>query len=259
MDKLSMSLDDMIKSNVKVKKNKTPVGKKATGGAAKKIAANKVKPVKKVATPKKPGVSRPVIAKPRAKAGAKVVARIAPAVAKAVARQPLALTTGTRVKVANLGNDVSAEDIKQLFSEMGELKSHELLTHPNGKSKGVAFVVYKKRADAENVVAKYNGVPLDGRPLKLSINTATILSKSDAMSPKSITVTATKTSRVVANGRPVIAAPRTAPAGRGGRGRGSNNGGRGQKKGKGGRVQGQSQTKSSMDLDAELDSYHANA
>jgi THO complex subunit 4 len=62
-----------------------------------------------------------------------------------------------------------SEDIEELFGEIGALKSVSLLTKEDGSSRGMALVVFKRKADAETALEKYNGVPLDGRPLKISL------------------------------------------------------------------------------------------
>lgn len=62
-----------------------------------------------------------------------------------------------------------SEDIEELFGEIGALKSVSLLTKEDGSSRGMALVVFKRKADAEAALEKYNGVPLDGRPLKISL------------------------------------------------------------------------------------------
>ena len=50
--------------------------------------------------------------------------------------------------------------LAELFAELGPLKSATLATKPDGSSKGFALVTYKRKADAETAIEKYNGVPL---------------------------------------------------------------------------------------------------
>ena len=79
------------------------------------------------------------------------------------------LTTGTTLRVGNLDLQVTTEDISELFGELGALKSAAVQTKPDGKSKGFALVTYRRKADAETALDKYNGVPLDGKPLKITL------------------------------------------------------------------------------------------
>ena len=62
-----------------------------------------------------------------------------------------------------------SEDIEELFGEIGALKSVSLQTNKDGSSKCLAIVVFKRKADAETALEKYNGVPLDGKPLKITL------------------------------------------------------------------------------------------
>ena len=62
-------------------------------------------------------------------------------VAEARQEPVFVLTTGTTLRIGNLDFNVSSDDIQELFSEIGQLKSSEVATRPDGKSKGFAFVV----------------------------------------------------------------------------------------------------------------------
>ena len=73
------------------------------------------------------------------------------------------LTTGTKVRVSNLHHSVTVGDMTELFLMMGQLKKAPTI------SKGSCIAVFAKRVDAEKTVAKYNGVELDSRPMKMAI------------------------------------------------------------------------------------------
>ncbi|KAE8654111.1 THO complex subunit 4D [Hibiscus syriacus] len=66
---------------------------------------------------------------------------------------------GTKLYVSNLDPEVTNEDIKELFSEIGELKRHS----------GSAEVVYLRRSDAFAALKRYNNVMLDGKPMIIEI------------------------------------------------------------------------------------------
>jgi len=236
MDKLSMSLEDMIKAAPpKTGKGKGKGGKKegestGRGGAMKKDASKTAR-----------AVAAPYGAKPK-----KTLSSMYEESSKGAAAV-VGLTTGTKVQVANLDFNVSKEDIEELFRDVatGKLKSVTMV------KKGVAQVVYQKRADAEKAIETYDGVPLDGRALRL-----TILSNAAAPEPAArVVVVAGKGGRGrgagAAGGRTVVKPAAEAPAkgGRGGKGKGRG-GGKGGGKGKG-------EKPKVEDLDADLDSYRA--
>jgi THO complex subunit 4 len=81
--------------------------------------------------------------------------------------------------VSNLNAGVTEEDIKELFGDVGELVSARLQRGPNGRSSGSAYVCYVNMKDALEAVKRYNGVPLDDMPLKITLAS----SKEKVMSP----------------------------------------------------------------------------
>ncbi|KAK4526872.1 hypothetical protein GAYE_SCF28MG4790 [Galdieria yellowstonensis] len=77
----------------------------------------------------------------------------------------------TRVQVTNLALGVTNKDINDLFSEVGKLRQAFVKFDKNGRSTGSAEVVFNDRASALEAIKRYNGVPLDGKPMKLSLVT----------------------------------------------------------------------------------------
>ncbi|CAN6466038.1 unnamed protein product [Victoria cruziana] len=190
---------------------------------------------------------------------------------------------GAKLYISNLDYGVTNEDIKELFSEIGDIRHFAVHYDRSGRSTGTAEVVYAKRSDAIAAMKRYNHVSLDGKPMKIE------LIGNDTGIPVSARVKVTGG----ANGRgrrTVVMEPergRTAGVanalnpnvggsrggrgrGRGGRGRGrgqSRGGGWGQGRGRGrgnaairgGRGRRQLQDKSADELDKELEDYHAEA
>eukprot|EP00123_Amoebidium_parasiticum_P022669 comp9219_c0_seq1/m.4359 comp9219_c0_seq1/g.4359 ORF comp9219_c0_seq1/g.4359 comp9219_c0_seq1/m.4359 type:complete len:277 (-) comp9219_c0_seq1:416-1246(-) len=153
--------------------------------------------------------------------------------------KPAPKLTSTKLLVENLHQKVNDADIKELFSQVGTVRKTAVHYNAQGKSIGTAEVHYARPEDVAKAIKEYNGLTLDGKPMKLS-------------------VVAQPTSDVLDR----VAAPKKAPAraaapARGaaasGRGRGAARGGRG---GRGGARAPKAAPKTQADLDKELDQYH---
>ncbi|CAN1159603.1 THO complex subunit 4B [Linum perenne] len=67
--------------------------------------------------------------------------------------------------------------LKELFSEVGDVKQYGIHHDSSGRSKelfyfssyGTAEVVFFRRTDALSAVKRYNNVQLDGKPMKIEI------------------------------------------------------------------------------------------
>jgi len=174
----------------------------------------------------------------------------------AVAARPV--TGVTKLTISNLEFGVNDNDVKELFREFGNLKSSAIHYDSTGRSLGTAHVVFTQYASALKAVRQYNGVHLDGRPMKIVIEGQKPLAAPAARGAA--------TAR-----RPVkrLSGTPTAFKGTGGRGRGASRGvvrGRGGQRGRGGvrgRGRGGRGAKTNRpapkveDLDAELEAYAA--
>ncbi|EZA58533.1 Polymerase delta-interacting protein [Ooceraea biroi] len=69
-------------------------------------------------------------------------------------------STGYRIVVSNLQANVTQEDIKELFEDVGELLVSRLVRP------GTAEVIYKTLKDATKAVETYHNRQLDGHPMK---------------------------------------------------------------------------------------------
>ncbi|XP_028096962.1 THO complex subunit 4B-like isoform X3 [Camellia sinensis] len=77
--------------------------------------------------------------------------------------------SATKLYVSNLDYGVSNDDLKVLFSEVGEVKRHSIHYDRSGRSKGTAEVVFTRQSDALTAVERYNNVQLDGKPMKIEL------------------------------------------------------------------------------------------
>lgn len=75
----------------------------------------------------------------------------------------------TRLFVGNLSPDTSSDEIRDLFSEVGEVDSCQLITdRDSGRSKGFAFVEMNSADNANSAKERFNGRDLHGKALKVS-------------------------------------------------------------------------------------------
>ncbi|KAK9705066.1 hypothetical protein RND81_07G031300 [Saponaria officinalis] len=178
------------------------------------------------------------------------------------------MESGTKLYISNLDTGVSNDDIRELFTEIGELKRYAIHFDKSGRPSGSAEVVYAKRSDAFAAHKRYNNVQLDGRPMKIEV----VSPGGEVPVSARIDVVRGVNGVGISNGRATRGAIMTQGRGRhlasvstiqriGQRSRGGIRGGqsqgRGRGRGKGRGRGGKQQEKSAEELDKELEKYHA--
>jgi len=79
------------------------------------------------------------------------------------------IETGTKISVSNLEYTVSEENLKEVFERVGSVKKIVIRYDRSGRSEGNAEVTFMRRIDAQSAIKKYNGVEIDGKPVRLSL------------------------------------------------------------------------------------------
>lgn len=75
-----------------------------------------------------------------------------------------------KLYVGNLSYTTSEEQLFDLFSQVGTVSSVELIKdRVTGSSKGFAFIEMSTQVEAETAISKFDGQPLEGRNLKVSL------------------------------------------------------------------------------------------
>jgi len=148
-----------------------------------------------------------------------------------------------KIVVSNLPQDVNEAQVKELFqTTVGPLREVNLHYDSNGRSKGVASVIFQKKGDGNKAYQQYNNRLIDGkRPMKIEVvvdpsRLAPIPSLASRVAP------AENTSPIT-NGTQAARSRGGAPRGRGGKKPGSRKTERPQK--------------TAEDLDAEMEDYTA--
>ncbi|URD85901.1 RNA recognition motif containing protein [Musa troglodytarum] len=177
------------------------------------------------------------------------------------------IETGTKLYISNLDYGVSNEDIRELFSEVGDLKRYAVHYDRNGHPSGSAEVVYTRRSDAMAALKRYNNVQLDGKPMKIEVigtnlglpvtPRVNVVGGPNGRGKRTVVMTLTRGGFQRGRGR---GHPNAISSGRG-RGRGSGRGRASASVSGSGRGRGRKQNleKSADELDKELETYHSEA
>lgn len=77
-----------------------------------------------------------------------------------------------KVFIGQIPMDATKDDVLRVFGRFGKIKSASLMTHPDGRSKGCAMVLYEKWSEAEAAMEECNGNPCLGGDRALVVNFA---------------------------------------------------------------------------------------
>ena len=73
------------------------------------------------------------------------------------------------IYVGNLAYSVTDDDLRELFSEFGEVRSASVISDKaTGQSKGFGFVEMKDNSAADTAIKDLNGKQVKGRALKVN-------------------------------------------------------------------------------------------
>lgn len=76
---------------------------------------------------------------------------------------------GKRLYVGNLPYSVRDEALRELFVQVGDVASAQVITfQDSGRSKGFGFVEMATDELAQEAITRYNGFMMQGRPLSVS-------------------------------------------------------------------------------------------
>ena len=75
-----------------------------------------------------------------------------------------------RLYVGNLSFDATSEDLREIFSETGEVEEAIIVTRPGGgRPRGFGFVTMASEADGEEAIRQLDGQEVAGRALKVNV------------------------------------------------------------------------------------------
>lgn len=76
----------------------------------------------------------------------------------------------SKLYVGNLSYSTTEDDLRQLFSQAGNVKSVSVIKdRDTGRSKGFAFVEMASDDDAQKAISQFNGQSFQDRSLKVNV------------------------------------------------------------------------------------------
>jgi len=74
------------------------------------------------------------------------------------------------ILVSNLHWEVSENDLKELFEEVGDVSKVRIKYDKAGRSDGEATIVFNSKSDAQRAIDKFNNVDLDGMEMHIKMD-----------------------------------------------------------------------------------------
>jgi len=76
----------------------------------------------------------------------------------------------TKMYVGNLSFEATGDDLREIFSQTGEVEEAIIVTRPGGgRPRGFGFVTMADDQDAAEAIRQLDGQELGGRPLKVNV------------------------------------------------------------------------------------------
>ncbi len=75
-----------------------------------------------------------------------------------------------RLYVGNLSFDANADDLREIFSAVGEVEDAVIVTRPGGgRPRGFGFVTMSDEAEGDEAIRQLDGQEVAGRALKVNV------------------------------------------------------------------------------------------
>ena len=75
-----------------------------------------------------------------------------------------------RLYVGNLSFDATADDLREIFGQCGEVEDAIIVTRPNGgRPRGFGFVTMTEEAAGQEAIRQLDGQDVSGRPLVVNV------------------------------------------------------------------------------------------
>lgn len=74
-----------------------------------------------------------------------------------------------KIKITNLHHEVMESDLEEHFSKSGDIRKIQILYDLAGRSEGTAFILYYRKESALDAIERFDEVSLDGMEMSVSL------------------------------------------------------------------------------------------